>query len=98
MSQVGCERPAKKRRFFVEAPEDSPPAPPASNAAEPQADVVERSVDNGEPGVQFDSQMLQNFVGEELEPSIIDRLRSMSDGNIERGISRKYYAAIIDGD
>ena len=85
MSQLGCERPAKKRRFFVEDPEDV--SSPASVSVEEAGEHVdERGTGHGEPPKQFDSQTLQAFVGENLEPSVIDKLRLMSDGDIERGM------------
>ena len=79
------ERPAKKRRFFVPDPDDEPPRPPPQQ--KPKEQPADTTVDHGEPGVQFDADTLQAFVGEQLEADVVDKLRSMSDGNIERAIN-----------
>ncbi|KAL9091963.1 MAG: hypothetical protein Q9159_001108 [Coniocarpon cinnabarinum] len=84
MTQIDYERPAKKRRFFVEDPAD---APPPKIEEPPTVTEVEKSTDHGSSGTQFDSQTLQAFVGEELEESVIGKLRSMSEGNIEQAIN-----------
>ena len=87
MTQVDYERPAKKRRFFVEDPEEVSPPPTRIGDDKPKVAEVEQTVDHGDAGLQFDSATLQAFVGESLEQDVIEKLRSMSDGNIEQAIN-----------
>ena len=89
MTQVDYERPTKKRRFFVEDPDDVPL--PLIGHQEETPVVTEgkhtNTTDHGESGLQFDSQTLQAFVGETLEQPTIDKLKSMSGGDIEQAIN-----------
>jgi DNA repair protein RAD5 len=90
------ERPAKKRRFFVE---DSPiadrsvkqesPTIDGNNAPTniPQDLSTETQQEPGSTGVSdgFDVELLNGIAGEELPSSIVDKLKKLSGNNIERG-------------
>ncbi|RDI87856.1 hypothetical protein Vi05172_g2141 [Venturia inaequalis] len=92
------ERPAKKRRFFVE---DSPVAdktvkiedskPDESNATPditPQSStgpLQERDLNSAPDG--FDVDLLNGIAGEELPASVVDKLKKLSGNNIERAIN-----------
>lgn len=84
------ERPAKKRRFFVE---DSPVADRTveiedskSDGNNATPDITPQSSSTGN-GVSdgFDVELLNGIVGEELATSIVDKLKKLSGNNIERG-------------
>lgn len=97
------ERPAKKRRFFVE---DSPvadkivkiedPKPNESNATPditPQSStghLQERDLNSAPDG--FDVDLLNGIAGEELPTLVVDKLKKLSGNNIERGRIRRRYA------
>lgn len=98
------ERPAKKRRFFVE---DSPIADKTvkiedSNLDESNAtpDITPQSSSTGPlqerdaNGVSdgFDVELLNGIAGEELPTSIVEKLKKLSDNNIERGRTRRPHA------
>lgn len=97
------ERPAKKRRFFVE---DSPAAdktvkiedskPDESNATPditPQSSTgpLQERDSNGVSG-GFDLDLLNGIAGEELPVAIVDKLKKLSGNSIERGRTRRRYA------
>ena len=99
------ERPAKKRRFFV----DDSPVQDGSLSGEPtlpdevnalpetngtsyglgiqQQDENTAPQDEKPAADEFDNGMLAAFIGEDLPPSTIDALKSVSGGNIERAIN-----------
>jgi len=90
------ERPAKKRRFFVE---DSPTAddsvqPEAStldgNNASPPITPPSSSINGVSDG--FDVGLLNGIAGEDLPASIVDKLKRLSGNNIERGRTHSLYA------
>lgn len=91
------ERPAKKRRFFVE---DSPVAEKSvkiedstsdSNNATPNITPQSSSTrplqerDSNVVSDGFDVDLLNGIAGEELPSSIVDKLKKLSGNNIERG-------------
>ena len=104
------QRPAKKRRFFVEdSPEPertlssttSPPQDALSTAnttpqetlLEPKSSQTDLSIHNGtdqtglDASTGFDKQTLESFVGDQVAPAIFERLREVSENNIERAIN-----------
>jgi DNA repair protein RAD5 len=94
------ERPAKKRRFFVD---DSPPPDPTL-AAEPSfpdelnalpesvqgpaatAGPTDRNGGAAESVDGFDPSLLASFIGEQLPEPTIQRLKELSGNSIERGM------------
>lgn len=100
------ERPAKKRRFFVE---DSPIADPSANLEASKSDgsnalpnLTPQSSSSGIPQEQrlsgppdgFDVELLNGIAGEELPTAIVDKLKKLSGNNIERG--RTYSRSLLD--
>lgn len=86
------ERPAKKRRFFVE---DSPRvqhplSPPAVKLKETDdattADEVVKKEEEEEAVSGFDVQLLESIVGEKIPPDVQETLQRLSEGNVERGL------------
>jgi DNA repair protein RAD5 len=89
------ERPAKKRRFFV----DESPGPDRTLKAEASlpdeinslsetgtgATAASGHVDGIEDATDFDVSLLENFVGEPLPPSTIEKLKELSGNSVERG-------------
>jgi DNA repair protein RAD5 len=92
------QRPAKKRRFFVE---DSPVHDSSLNAEPSLPDEVdalpEAHQSHGEGEEQgheenltsngFDVDLLSSFVGESLPGETVSKLRELSGGDIQRGNS-----------
>lgn len=91
------ERPAKKRRFFVE---DSPVADRTVKIGDSKSDgnnatpdITPQSSSTGSlqerdsNGVSdgFDVELLNGIAGEELPTSVVDKLKKLSGNNIERG-------------
>lgn len=91
------ERPAKKRRFFVEAsPEkENIPAPIANHtdvdsSSPAEEEKKEQKIYNALSGRAnsddgFDSQLLENFVGEKVPIEVISELRRLAGDNLEEG-------------
>lgn len=88
------QRPAKKRRFFVE---DSPEKVPTQNeqdkeniTAQDAAVIADEAQVNGAASAVtdtgFDASLLESVVGEKLKEDVVKKLRELSDGNIERGL------------
>lgn len=89
------ERPAKKRRFFV----DDSPAPDTTLTAETSLPDEVNALEETESGpaseggkangngsdADFDVSLLESFVGEPLPLSTIERLKELSGNNVERG-------------
>ena len=104
MSSVDIEeRPAKKRRFFVD---DSPIADRTlqhepSSGEEMDAlqktipngksinstDLVEdhRDLDNNGASEEFDPELFAGVVGEQVPPSVIQKLKDLSGSDMQRG-------------
>lgn len=90
------QRPAKKRRFFVEdspihdsSLNDEPPLPDEVNAL-PEATREDGETQQPGQGDKlasdgFDIGLLSNFVGEQLPEDIVTRLRGASGGDVQRG-------------
>lgn len=81
------ERPAKKRRFFLEdsPPPKTPPSPPAAPSKTPDATTSAPATHTDQDVSGFDVQLLESIVGEKLSPDVQRTLRELSDGNVERG-------------
>lgn len=90
------QRPAKKRRFFVEDspvhdstlnPEPSLPgeinAPPESARTDEEQQEQEQEKQLNSDG--FDVDILSSFVGEQLPDQTISKLKELSGGDIQRG-------------
>jgi len=83
------ERPAKKRRFFVEdspGPElDNTPNPePSRPDALPENDLrTDRDDKSAAEG--FDINLLSSFVGESLPEVTVHRLKELSGNDLQRG-------------
>lgn len=85
------ERPAKKRRFFVD---DSPvkdstftteASLPDEIDALPEAAIPTTNSGANGSSKPFDAKLFASFVGESVLASIVDKLRELSGNNIERG-------------
>jgi DNA repair protein RAD5 len=88
------ERPAKKRRFFVEdspvheVPEVSSDLNPLQPEPEHPADLIpeeQPNLNTASPEDGFDVDLLNAFVGEQLPEPTILKLRELSRNDIERG-------------
>jgi DNA repair protein RAD5 len=95
MSSAECEeRPIKKRRFFVE---DSPVSEQLPHEADPPAESTPTppglDITKSEDG--FDVDLLSTFLGEELPDSTVQKLRELSQNDIERGKSGRAYSALV---
>lgn len=93
------QRPAKKRRFFVEdspVHDGSPNAEPCLPDKVDALPEIDRSHGEGqEQGHErnltsngFDVDLLSSFVGEELPEETVSRLKELSGGDIQRGNSQ----------
>jgi hypothetical protein len=82
------QRPAKKRRFFAE---DSPEKPKEVENIMPQdaAVIADEAQLDGVASIAtetgFDASLLESVIGEKLAVDVVQKLRQLSDGNIERG-------------
>lgn len=77
------DRPAKKRRFFVE---DEPEHPPSEGQGSTgQSTNLHEEVSSAPQIEAFDSELLSTFVGETLPRSVVDELQELSCNNVERG-------------
>lgn len=86
------DRPTKKRRFFEE-PEPSEPEPEKNVASQlgqsaplPLGDKSSLQHDDNRANSKFDSELLENFVGEKLPPEVTQRLHELAGENIEQGL------------
>jgi DNA repair protein RAD5 len=88
------ERPAKKRRFFVE--DDLTPS--SSTSTQSTGPLLSSEIQGSGTGANtlettstnndaFDVELLASVIGETLSTSVVEQLRQASDGNIERGAS-----------
>ena len=77
------ERPKKKRRFFVDDPE-SDVEEPALNPEPSLPDETQPPVANA-AAVGFDAESLEAIIGEKLSFGDVQKLESLSNGNIEQG-------------
>ena len=77
------ERPVKKRRFFVDEPEDTPIQDATVNPEPSLPGEINALPDHSSPG--FNAEVFNSVVGETLPDSDIQRLRELSDNNLERG-------------
>lgn len=97
------QRPAKKRRFFVEdspTEEDASSNPKPSSPSEQDAFIgIARSDDERQeqdhresspPLNGFDVDLLSSFVGEQLPEDTVLRLKDLSGGDIQRGILAEF--------
>lgn len=104
MSSVDIEeRPAKKRRFFVD---DSPIADRTLQhepSSEEEIDALQKTIPNVKPinstdlaedhrdldnngaGEEFDSELFAGVVGEQVPPSVVQKLKDLSSGDMQRG-------------
>ena len=96
MSNVDIDqRPAKKRRFFLEEPEPETPTP-TSDLPEPvsrdeiipdQAGAAEAVGNAQSPAPpSFDVELLKTVIGEDLDSDVVDKLRQQSSDNVEQGL------------
>lgn len=75
------ERPAKKRRFFVE---DEPVQEPSSPDDVLPASAEQDNIQNAStPG--FDADLFASFVGESVPEDTLKRLQEASGNDIQRG-------------
>jgi hypothetical protein len=87
------ERPAKKRRFFVDDVDEPALNPEPSLPDEIQALPVPHgstTTPNGDPDgppASFEAESLKAIIGEKLSAADIQRLRDLSGGNLEQGRS-----------
>lgn len=95
MGDIDFERPLKKRRFFVEEPDQqdrpssSPPPRAPSVVPEEVQDAredAEKHDEASDQSVTLDRSTLESFIGESLSIEVVKRLQDLSSGNIERGI------------
>ena len=97
------QRPAKKRRFFVEdsptEEETSPNSKPSSPNVQDAFAGTARSDDERQeqdhkgsspPLNGFDVDLLSSFVGEQLPEDTVLRLKDLSGGDIQRGILAEF--------
>jgi DNA repair protein RAD5 len=84
------ERPIKKRRFFVD---DSPDLEQSPQEVDPPADPAPAppSLDTTKSEDGFDVNLLNTFLGERLPESTVQKLRELSQNDIERGKFRKKF-------
>jgi len=78
------ERPKKKRRFFVDDVDE-----PALNAEPSLPDEVAplqsaQPIENG-TAVAFSAESLEAIIGEKLSLGDVQKLESLSNGNVEQG-------------
>lgn len=97
MADFEYERPSKKRRFFVEDPDDRTSSSPRSPSPEPHVEPLQNANANRQPpssDVQtngndevaaFTTETLEAFVGDKLAPDVVKKLQDLSRGNVERG-------------
>jgi DNA repair protein RAD5 len=90
------ERPAKKRRFFVDdspivdrtltaeasLPDDISALPEIGSAT---TTIPQESSEANGISEEFDADLLSSFVGEHLPATTVQKLRELSGNNIERG-------------
>ena len=97
------QRPPKKRRFFVEDPEDaivqgpassvsSRPASATSNSHEPQSSQTEAMdvpYEEETPDMRpsFDPDIFRAFVGEDVEADVVKALSDAANGDMQRAIN-----------
>ena len=104
MSSVDIEeRPAKKRRFFI----DDSPIADRTFQHEPSSgegiDALQKTIPNGKPidstdlaehyrdldsngaGEEFDSELFAGVIGEQVPPSVIQKLKDLSGSDLQRG-------------
>lgn len=89
------ERPAKKRRFFVEDPpeetdqslnsEKTLPDEIPGEALNAEPEQTENEGDVAEPAVGFDSELFTNIVGETLDENSLRIIREQSNNDLQRG-------------
>ncbi len=93
------DRPAKKRRFFVEpSPEkENIPCPIATHTDVDLSSPLELPEDEKKQGIcdghseranpdnGFDSQLLESFVGEKVPLEVLSELRKLAGDNLEQG-------------
>lgn len=82
------ERPAKKRRFFVDDVDEpalnpEPSLPDEINALPEIAAPNDVDVKDGN-APSFDAGTLEAFIGESLAPTAVEKLRDLSGNNLER--------------
>ena len=97
------QRPPKKRRFFVEDPEDaivqgpassvsSRPASATSNSHEPQSSQTEAMdvpYEEETPDMRpsFDADIFRAFVGEDVQADVVKALSDAANGDMQRAIN-----------
>jgi hypothetical protein len=107
-------RPAKKRRFFVEGSSDQDHGYPASDIASSPPRSKPAATENGAGIIRdanpessaidssevpsFDIDVLNAIAGETLPSSTVDKLRDLSNDNIERGESGSFASSAIHTD
>lgn len=83
------DRPAKKRRFFLENTEDSQGAEASETATHLSSEpppLLESPPQDG-----FDSSLLESVVGEKLSPDVLSKIRERAGDNVEQGICIAQY-------
>jgi DNA repair protein RAD5 len=95
------QRPAKKRRFFVE---DSPvhdsslsgePSLPDEVNALPETGRRDERATDFASSDGFDVTLLCSFVGEQLPEETLSKLRELSDGDVQRGRSASPQGTVL---
>ena len=81
------ERPKKKRRFFVDDPDDVDEAALNPEPSLPDEIAPAQTTDNVTNGsaVGFDAESLEAIIGEKLSLGDVRKLETLSNGNIEQG-------------
>ncbi|KAI9671298.1 MAG: DNA helicase rad5 [Alyxoria varia] len=97
MSNVEQEqRPAKKRRFFLDEPEPAtpttnsvPPEPVSRDEIKPEQPESLESPGNAQPQVSpsFDVELLKTVIGEDLDGDVVNKLRQQASDNVEQAIN-----------
>jgi len=84
------ERPAKKRRFFVDDVDEPSlnPEPSLPDEINALPEIAKPSLDtngNHEQSGTFDADTLEAVIGEKLSPDAVQKLRDLSGNNLEQG-------------
>ncbi|KAF2421570.1 DNA repair protein, RAD5 [Tothia fuscella] len=85
------QRPAKKRRFFVEDSPEKDNTLSAEASLPDEINALDQSAGNTASGFvregEFDVSLLESFVGEPLSLETIEKLKDLSGNNVERAIN-----------
>lgn len=83
MDWAESDRPAKKRRFFVEQPEDPIALQPTFSP--PPKEHATSAHETIAPAVGFDQNLLESVIGEKLSDDVVAKIRHRAGDNVEQG-------------